>query len=106
VQSPGKVSPTAFWDAQSILLEFLEYKVTVNTDQRYTSLQNLKEVIQMKHPGQLRNITILFNYICPYTACHNAPPETALLEMYFSSTIQSEPCTLGLPSYQITEEPL
>jgi hypothetical protein len=29
-----------------------------------------------------------------------------LLEMYFSSTIQSEPCTLGLPSYQITEEPL
>jgi hypothetical protein len=82
-----------FWDIQSILLEFLDHKTTVNADHYCTTLWHLKETIQMKCPGLLTEIVILLH---DNTLCHTACVTTQLLEQCCCKCLAHSPHTLDL----------
>jgi hypothetical protein len=85
----------AFWEAKGILLfGFLDRKATVNADHSScTTLQHLKEVVQMKRSGFLtEKLTLLCNSAYPNTA----DVITQLLEQFHFECLALPPSILDL----------
>jgi hypothetical protein len=93
MQCAEKALFTAFWDAHSILLKFLDQRAPVNANCYFTTLRHLKEVHWMKCPGLLtEKVNLLYNNAHHYIVCIT----TQLLKKFQGECLVHPPYNLDL----------